>query len=80
MINVIKKDGDSWSWYGSLIDEAKFELKSHLLWSVHFIRREGNQAAHVMAKLLDLSLLDESDWTEEISSVLTQIVIAEMIL
>lgn len=76
---MIKKDGDSWSWYGSLIDEAKFELKSHLLWSVHFIRREGNQAAYVMMKL-GLSLLDECVWIEEISFVLTQIVIAEMII
>lgn len=76
VINVVKKDEDLWSWYGTLINEAKQKLKSWPLWSMLFTHREGNHAAHIMAKFV-LSFYDECIWINEIPSVLSYIVIAK---
>lgn len=79
VIQEIKKDEECWTWYVWLIDEAKQVLKNQPLWSLHFIHREGNQVAHVMAKY-KLSLNDEIIWTEEIPSILIQAVTIELVI
>lgn len=74
VVNAVKKDIDCCSWFGTLINKAKLDLKTWPLWNLLFTQWEGNHTAHVMAKF-DLSLDDECIWINEIPSILSYIVV-----
>lgn len=49
-INTLKREEECLAWYGDLIEEAKFNMRSHPQWKISFIHRERNGAAHALAK------------------------------
>lgn len=51
VVNSVNSQESCLAWYGNLIEDAKLLLKHNPLWTVSFIHREGNQAAHDMAKI-----------------------------
>lgn len=63
--------------YGDLIEEAKQYLKTQPQWSLKFSHREGNRAAHVLAKF-GLSLVAKNVWIKEVLNFLLYIAIEEL--
>ncbi|XP_042958109.1 uncharacterized protein LOC122293655 [Carya illinoinensis] len=55
------------SWDGQVIKDIKAAMQDQPGWSVAFVRREGNGAAHAAARLA-LSLDTEGVWVEEVLS------------
>lgn len=72
LIKAINSKEQCWAWYGNLVEDAKQILKNRL-WGIKFVHREGNNAAHVLAKF-GLSLYEETIWMEEVPLVISQIV------
>lgn len=50
IIQAIKKRSECLAWYGDLVKEAKFNFQRHPEWGLSFTQREGNHAAHALAK------------------------------
>ncbi|XP_042952224.1 uncharacterized protein LOC122289303 [Carya illinoinensis] len=52
------------SWQGQLLDDMKFLLLRHTDWKLHFVKRNGNKAAHSAAKI-GMYLENEVVWIED---------------
>ncbi|KAF5475450.1 hypothetical protein F2P56_007254, partial [Juglans regia] len=50
VISTINNREENWSATGMLIEDVKIQLNSYEEWSASHVRREGNQAAHKLAK------------------------------
>lgn len=59
LVNAISSDAVCEAWSGHLVEEAKEILKMRPLWSISFDHREGNRAAHTLAKF-SLNLYKEN--------------------
>lgn len=51
IFNVVKKYEAYSAWFGELIEDAKWHLRNHPMWSMNFKHREGNQGAHAIEKI-----------------------------
>lgn len=61
VVNSVNSQESCLAWYGNLMEDAKLLLKHNPLWTISFIHREGNQAAHVTAKIgLDSSSIERT--------------------
>ncbi|KAF5463191.1 hypothetical protein F2P56_019127 [Juglans regia] len=58
VVDAINSNSSDMSWPGQIIEDIRLIMASHQTWKLSFIRREGNQAAYVMAKF-GLSLESE---------------------
>lgn len=76
-MKAVYKTEISSAWYGELIEDAKLVLKNHPLWRVHFIHREGNQVANVMAKLELDSKPVERLWLHNFLCIMLQTVLSD---
>jgi hypothetical protein len=76
VVHVFRKENQSWSKYGNLIDNAKITLHSLQSWHVTHIRREENMAAHHLVKA-SLQHCSKQIWMEEYSSFIHDIVISK---
>ncbi|KAF5469111.1 hypothetical protein F2P56_013207 [Juglans regia] len=50
VISAINNREENWSAMGMLIEDVKIKLNSYEEWSASHVRREGNQAAHKLAR------------------------------
>jgi ribonuclease HI len=50
VVNAINSVDVDKSWLGHVIEDIKVELKSLAHWKMTFVKREGNQVAHNLAK------------------------------
>lgn len=75
LVEAINREEDSETWYGHLVAEVKTWFKNRQQWTISFIHREGNQAAHKSAKCLNL--LEEKVWIEVSPNVILNVVIDE---
>ncbi|KAF5450904.1 hypothetical protein F2P56_031219, partial [Juglans regia] len=64
VVDAINSNSSDMSWPGQIIEDIRLIMETHQNWKLSFIRRVGNQAAHVLAKL-GLSLESELVWMEE---------------
>ena len=48
------------SWLGHVIEDIKMELKSLAHWKMAFVKREGNQVAHNLAKYAVMNCISNS--------------------
>lgn len=78
VVQAIRKEEEYCAWFGTMIEEAKQVFKANGLWSMNFIHKEGNRAAHTLDKF-GFSFIDDNVKIEEISSVLIPIVTSELI-
>lgn len=76
-INAINSDEACRAWYENLVEDVKQLLKTQALWSISFVHMEGNNATRVLAKYV-LSLCDEIVWMEDVSNVISEIVLDEI--
>lgn len=65
VIEAVKKKEECWSWYGQLIEDVKQAMKGNQGWTIQFTKRDGNKAAHCLAKL-GLSSEEERVWMEDV--------------
>lgn len=64
------------TWIGTEIENAKNFLKYRLFWTLNFIYREGNGAAHALAHL-GLNHWNERVWIEDFPLEISPIVLTE---
>jgi hypothetical protein len=50
IVNAAAKEGEVWSNYGPVVEEAKGVLNGRYPWEVKHVRRSANKAAHTIAK------------------------------
>jgi hypothetical protein len=50
IVNAVAKEGEVWSNYGPVVEEAKGVLNGRYPWEVKHVRRSANKAAHTIAK------------------------------
>jgi hypothetical protein len=51
VVDGIHSTAENWSHKGMMLDDIRIQLHHVSHWQVEFIRREGNQAAHSLAKM-----------------------------
>lgn len=76
IINASKRKDECLAWYGDIIKEAKCHLKSHPLWKLSFTHREGNKAAHTLAKY-GLAMPQEFVWINKTLKFLSPVVMVD---
>ncbi|KAF5481399.1 hypothetical protein F2P56_002053 [Juglans regia] len=64
VIDGVKGCNSDLSWEGQLIDDIQVLMSAQARWDTCFVRRDGNKAAHMAAKL-GLYLESESVWIED---------------
>lgn len=64
LINAINREAECEAWYGHLVEEAKQTFKNRPQWSISFVHKQGNCAAHRLAQY-GLNLYEEQVWVEE---------------
>jgi hypothetical protein len=47
--SVLSENGNS-SWMGNMVEDIKVELQAFHQWPISFVKREGNNVAHLLAK------------------------------
>lgn len=75
VIDIILQKDKCNTQFGSLMEDLEYLLQRQPLWSLHFIHREGNNAAHRLAKLC-LTLDEERVWIEEFPPVISTAILA----
>jgi hypothetical protein len=75
VVNALKTNGQNWSQYGQIVEDAKSILTGLRSWQIH-IKREANFAAHELTKAATKQVMD-SVWMEEISLCVCDIVTLE---
>ncbi|XP_041009441.1 uncharacterized protein LOC121253501 [Juglans microcarpa x Juglans regia] len=73
IVNAVNKGEEDFSSYGSVVEDAKKLLKAIENWSVNFVYREANEAAHVLAHEA-LFLHPDIVWIEEIPNCIRSII------
>ncbi|KAF5443038.1 hypothetical protein F2P56_035633 [Juglans regia] len=76
IVNVVNEEEKYLSIYGFVIEDAKKLLKGISQWSVKFVYRNANEAAHCLAKEA-LSLFSENVWIEEVPACIESILFKE---
>ncbi|KAF5481359.1 hypothetical protein F2P56_002016 [Juglans regia] len=76
IVNAVNKGDEDYSSYGGVIEDAKKMLKTIENWSVNFVYREANTAAHVLAQEA-LSLHIDLVWIEETPNCIRSIICKE---
>ncbi|KAF5442058.1 hypothetical protein F2P56_037243 [Juglans regia] len=76
IVNVVNKGDEDYFSYGGVIEDAKKMLKTIENWSVNFVYREANTAAHVLAQEA-LSLHRDLVWIEETPNCIRSIICKE---
>ncbi|KAF5468871.1 hypothetical protein F2P56_012982 [Juglans regia] len=76
IVNVVNEEEEDLSSYGCVIEDAKKLLKGRSQWSVKFVNRKANEAAHYLAKEA-LSLCFENVWIEEAPVCIESILLKE---
>ena len=73
VVNAIQGTGSILCPYGQIEGDIQIVLKQFRRWKVGHVGREGNQAAHILAKAAAQDF-SETTWLEEIPSII-QIVV-----
>ena len=75
-VNAIRGESHKWSYYGHIIEDIKVVLSNFHRWEVGHIRREGNAAAHHLAKWA-IGAKNEQIWVEETPRCIEDVVLLE---
>lgn len=59
------------------MEAAKKFIKERGNWNISFVRRDGNEAAHLLAKH-GLMLLNECIWIEDVPNVIADVVLDDI--
>ncbi|XP_042972996.1 uncharacterized protein LOC122304797 [Carya illinoinensis] len=77
VVEAINSSSYNSSWDGQVIEDIKAVVHAQLGWSVTFVGRDGNRAAHATAKLA-LSLSTECVWMEEVPTEVLPAVVLDL--
>jgi ribonuclease HI len=69
IIDAVMEEVPNWSRVGHLVDDIRAALQLFLSWKMTYVRREGNQPAHLLARMATTSELDREwncDFPEEL--------------
>ena len=76
IVNAVNSSSLDWGRMGMSVEDIQLELKSFPFWRMSFVRREGNKAAHFMARLALNNSMDQL-WLNEPPNFISHIVTME---
>jgi ribonuclease HI len=74
VVQAIQGMGSNLCLYGQIVGDIQMVLKQCRKWEVGHVGREGNQAAHILAKAA-VQEFRETIWLEEIPSIIQNVVL-----
>jgi hypothetical protein len=58
IVNAVMTEASDWSRVGHLIDDIRAALQPFTSWTMAYVRREGNQPAHLLARMATTNEVD----------------------
>lgn len=65
LIQDVNSSLETWTSYGQVVKEVRYQMQKWFLWKIKFIQREGNTIAHQLGKI-GLTVENEQIWIEEV--------------
>ena len=78
VVDAITSKGSHWCKYGHIIGDICEVMKGFRRWEVGHVKREANEAAHVLAKTTTREI-GEKIWLEDVPSIILDVVNQEQI-
>lgn len=79
VIDAVQASGENSSIFGQLVGDVLVVLNSFTSWKACHVNREANRAAHELARLAILQVIDTT-WQEDLPSCISDIVLSEQLL
>ena len=61
---AVKSNAPHWSKWGHLIDDIRYRFQNFTQWTMAYVKRDANQAAHMVARMATAQVLDRT-WNND---------------
>jgi hypothetical protein len=75
-LDAVLSNEPDWSWKGHLVDDIRVDLKHFTHWKLSYVRREANQAAHLLARLATRQKIEKL-WPSAPPSCIAETIVTE---